>query len=255
MISHDPDLRRLAGRRATVEQLTVARAAAHRPRRRAGLTARSPRRSMRFPETRFNIDIKIGGRRATRPSTRSGPPGATDRVLIGSFSADAAAGRRPACFRASRPRSRLAVRSRPSRPRVPAIRLALRRILRDVQAVQLPESVLGMQPLHARARSRAFHAAGVEVHAWTINDPADHGTAARRGRRRPRHRPRRPRAMPRACERRALPKHPETPVKALETAHGGHASGHPVVIPDSAEPASAGSADQHQHRRPHDGRS
>jgi glycerophosphoryl diester phosphodiesterase len=45
----------------------------------------------------------------------------------------------------------------------------LRRILRDVQAVQLPESVLGMKPFIPRA-IRAFHDAGVEVHAWMINE-------------------------------------------------------------------------------------
>jgi glycerophosphoryl diester phosphodiesterase len=38
-----------------------------------------------------------------------------------------------------------------------------------VQAVQLPESVAGMKPFIRRAVA-AFHAAGVEVHAWTIND-------------------------------------------------------------------------------------
>jgi glycerophosphoryl diester phosphodiesterase len=54
-----------------------------------------------------------------------------------------------------------AARNRAGRP--------LRRILRDVQAVQLPESVLRMNPFSPRA-VEAFHAAGVEVHAWTIND-------------------------------------------------------------------------------------
>jgi glycerophosphoryl diester phosphodiesterase len=48
---------------------------------------------------------------------------------------------------------------------------SLRRILRDVQAVQLPESVLRMRAFTPRTIA-AFHAAGVEIHAWTINDPA-----------------------------------------------------------------------------------
>ena len=47
---------------------------------------------------------------------------------------------------------------------------SLRRILRDVQAVQLPVSVLRMRAFTPRTIA-AFHAAGVEVHAWTINDP------------------------------------------------------------------------------------
>jgi len=45
----------------------------------------------------------------------------------------------------------------------------VRRILRDVHAVQFPLSMLGMATMTPRTIA-AFHAAGVEVHAWTIND-------------------------------------------------------------------------------------
>ena len=45
----------------------------------------------------------------------------------------------------------------------------LRRILRDVHAVQFPLSMLRMSTMTPRTIA-AFHAAGVEVHAWTIND-------------------------------------------------------------------------------------
>jgi glycerophosphoryl diester phosphodiesterase len=48
---------------------------------------------------------------------------------------------------------------------------SLSRILRGVQAVQLSVTVLRMPAFTPRTIA-AFQAAGVEVHAWTINDPA-----------------------------------------------------------------------------------
>lgn len=166
MISHDPDLRRVAGRTAKVEHLT-----SHELRRidlGEGQSYSSLAEALdAFPDTRFNIDIKIEG--AVQPTVDAiRAAGATGRVLIGSFS----------------PRRRLqAVRMLPgvatsvsSRGALAAVAAAstgggpaLRRILRDVQAVQLPPSVLRMKPFSPRAVA-AFHAAGVEVHAWTIND-------------------------------------------------------------------------------------
>jgi glycerophosphoryl diester phosphodiesterase len=47
-----------------------------------------------------------------------------------------------------------------------------RRALRGAQAMQVPEKILGARTTSARAIA-AFHAAGVEVHIWTINDAAD----------------------------------------------------------------------------------
>ena len=42
--------------------------------------------------------------------------------------------------------------------------------LRGLVAVQVPERALGMEITRASV-IRAFHAAGVEVHIWTINEP------------------------------------------------------------------------------------
>lgn len=168
MISHDPDLKRVAGRSVTVAHLT-----SHELRRidlGHGQNFPSLAEALdAFPQTRFNIDIKIEG--AVQPAVDAiRAANAVGRVLIGSF----------------RPERRLrAVRMLPgvatsisSRGAVAAVAAAsrgnsraLRRILRDVHAVQLPESVLGMKPFTPRS-VRAFHAAGVEVHAWTINDVA-----------------------------------------------------------------------------------
>ena len=48
----------------------------------------------------------------------------------------------------------------------------LRRILRDVDAVQLPQTIGGLRTATARS-VESFHAAGVEIHIWTVNDPIE----------------------------------------------------------------------------------
>lgn len=166
MISHDPDLRRLADRNATVAHLT-----SHELRRidlGGGQGFCSLAEAIdAFPDTRFNIDIKVPG--AVLPTVDAiQAAGAVGRVLIGSFSP----ARRLAAVRML-PGVATSISSRGAVPAVAAARArnlpALRRILRDVQAVQLPESVAGMKPFLPRAIT-AFHKAGVEVHAWTINE-------------------------------------------------------------------------------------
>jgi glycerophosphoryl diester phosphodiesterase len=51
------------------------------------------------------------------------------------------------------------------------IRWLVRRAVRDVDAVQVPLRVLRMRTTSARV-IRAVHALGIEMHVWTINDPA-----------------------------------------------------------------------------------
>jgi glycerophosphoryl diester phosphodiesterase len=169
MISHDPDLKRLVGRRATVGHLTSTEL------RRVDLGFGQGYCSLAealdgFPDTRFNIDIKDGGSVwPTVEAIRSA--GATGRVLIGSFSPE----RRTAAVRML-PGVATSVSARGAVAAVAAARSGalgtVRRILRDVQAVQLPEIVLRMRAFTPRTIT-AFHAAGVEVHAWTINESAD----------------------------------------------------------------------------------
>ena len=167
MISHDPDLSRLAGRQVRVEQLT-----SHELRRVAlgegqGFCSLAEALDA-FPETRFNIDIKSAS--AIEPTVAAiRDAGATDRVLIGSFSPE----RRLAVVR-QLPGVATSVSARGAVAAVSAARSpggvrTLRRILRDVDAVQLPLSVLRMATITPRTVA-AFHAAGVEVHVWTIND-------------------------------------------------------------------------------------
>jgi len=167
MISHDPDLRRLTGRRATIDHLTAQEL------RRIDLGHGQTYCTLAealdgFADVRFNIDIKVGA--AAEPAARAIlAANAVDRVLIGSFSQQ----RRLTAVRML-PGVATSVSARGAVAAVAAARSGslrpLRRILRDVQAVQLPETVLRMRTFTPRT-IRAFHAAGVEVHAWTINDP------------------------------------------------------------------------------------
>jgi glycerophosphoryl diester phosphodiesterase len=167
MISHDPDLRRLADRHATIAHLTAAEL------RRIDLGSGQGYCSLAealdgFPDARFNIDIKTGG--AVIPTVEAiRAAGATRRVLIGSFNPR----RRTAAVRML-PGVATSISARGAVAAVAAARAGslgnVRRILRAVQAVQLPVSVLRMPAFTPRTIA-AFHASGVEVHAWTINDP------------------------------------------------------------------------------------
>lgn len=167
MISHDPDLKRLAGRRVRVAQLTSHELRRVRLGNGQGFCSLADALDT-FPEARFNIDIKSSD--AVAPTIAAiRDARAEDRVLIGSFSPE----RRRAVVR-QLPGVATSVSSRGAVAAVSAARSAgglptLRRILRTVHAVQLPLSILRMPTMTPRTIA-AFHAAGVEVHAWTIND-------------------------------------------------------------------------------------
>jgi len=123
-----------------------------------------------FPETRFNIDVKTDA--AAGPLGRMIAPHA-HRVLVTSFSdarrvratrsaVDAGAKERPATSagRSSIIRTRL----------LSALRTSPARVLRHVDALQIPERSGSLQVLTAPLL-RAAHRCGVEVHVWTVNDP------------------------------------------------------------------------------------
>lgn len=168
MVAHDDDLSRVGGSSDRVDALTAAElarldlgAGQHMPTLAEALDA--------FPDLRFNIDLKseasiaptIEAIRRTR---------AEQRVLLTSFSEQ----RRRAALRmlpgvatsASGPRFALALAASVVRA-TPAVR----RALTGIHAVQIPERALGLSTV-TPARIRAFHSAGVEVHVWTINEPA-----------------------------------------------------------------------------------
>ena len=123
-----------------------------------------------LPATRFNIDVKA---RAAVPAVASAirDAAALDRVLVTSF--DGAT--RADVLRALPGVVSSASSDLVARALLPA-RLGLagtvRRILRGVPCVQVPERHRGIAVVTRRS-VRAFHAAGIEVHVWTVDDPDD----------------------------------------------------------------------------------
>ncbi len=166
MVAHDPDLSRVVGHATRVDELTSRELAEldlgdgqHMPTLAEALDG--------FPDAFFNIDLKTMD--AVAPTVDAiTAVRAHDRVLLTSF---------------SERRRRAALRLLPevatsaSGPRFAAALLAsvvrggplVRGALRGLHAVQIPERAIGLDTV-TPARIRAFHAAGVEVHVWTIND-------------------------------------------------------------------------------------
>lgn len=169
VISHDPDVGRLAGRPSRVEDLTMAEL------RRLDLGHGQAFCSLadalqEFPAARFNIDVKT--ERAEAPTAAAiRAANAIDRVLITAFSearrrrtTDALPGVATSASVGRFIPALLSAKTRLS----PAVRLSLR----GLNAVQVPERNRGMRVV-SPAMVRAMHAAGVEVHVWTVNDPHD----------------------------------------------------------------------------------
>jgi glycerophosphoryl diester phosphodiesterase len=168
IVSHDPDLQRLAGRREKIRDLT------HAELGRIELGGGQRYVSLAevldaFPDARLNIDIKSDA--AVKPTVVAiRMARARDRVLVASFSER----RRRAAVRllpnvaTSASFSRVFFALIGAKLGVPSL---TRRALRGVHAVQVPQRYAGIRIPTART-VRAFHAAGVEVHIWTINDRA-----------------------------------------------------------------------------------
>jgi len=169
VISHDADLERLTGRAASISSLTMAELASIQLGRGQSFVSLTEAIDA-FPDARFNIDIKSA--LAVRPTVDAVlATASTHRVLVTSFSG---------------PRRRAAVRALPGVATsasaaqfaaafgaavVGATPLA-RWLLRDVHAVQVPERRYGVRIVSSRL-VRALHAAGQEVHVWTVNDEGD----------------------------------------------------------------------------------
>jgi glycerophosphoryl diester phosphodiesterase len=167
VITHDPDLKRIAGRDIRVSQLTMSEL------RRIDLGHGQNFVSLAealdaFPETRFNIDMKIA---AAVPGAVSAilAANASRRVLVSSFSEarSAAALRELPGVPTSASARRFAVSLFAGKVGLPR---SLKLSLRGVAAVQIPEKALGLKVTTERM-IRRLHSAGVEVHVWTVNDP------------------------------------------------------------------------------------
>lgn len=123
-----------------------------------------------FPGIRFNVDVK--SEQAAGPVAATvRAEGATDRVLITSFdesrrraAADALPGVASSASSERIRRAFLAARLGSAA----MVRVALGAI----STVQIPERYRNVRLVTARS-VRTFHRAGVEVHVWTVNSPAD----------------------------------------------------------------------------------
>ncbi len=170
VLFHDDDLQRVVGDPRRVDEVRTAELveifAPH-----GGLLTVAEMLEA-FPETRFNIDVKTDA--VAAPLGRIIAPH-TERVLLTSFSddrrrraiasvLDAGATMRPATSagRSSMMLMRL----------LTALWLSPARVLRDIDALQSPETYGPVRVL-TPGLLRAAHRHDVEVHVWTVNDPDD----------------------------------------------------------------------------------
>ncbi|WP_295010721.1 glycerophosphodiester phosphodiesterase family protein [uncultured Microbacterium sp.] len=171
VLFHDETLERLLGDPRPVAQVATAELqelfAAH-----GGLLTLTEALDL-FPRLRFNVDVKASSA-AAAIGVAVAPHG--HRVLLTSFrdanrrtALDAAAGAGAPVLPASSGGQRAIALLRLAS----ALRLGAwaRRILSGLDAVQIPER-FGFVRVFTPALVRAAHASGVEVHVWTIDDPA-----------------------------------------------------------------------------------
>ena len=169
VISHDADLVRTAGIVGRIDELAFAEL------KKVDLGHGQSYSSLHevllaFPEARFNIDLKSDA--AVAPAVEAiRRAKAIQRVLVTSF--DNARRRRAVRLLPGVVSSASAV---PFAAALVAVKLGIvplvRHLLRGVQAVQVPERLWGVRVVSPRS-VRLLKRAGVEVHVWTINDPAD----------------------------------------------------------------------------------
>lgn len=124
-----------------------------------------------WPDLRVNIDLKSAA--AVAPTVALvNRMRAHDRVCIGSFNDR----RRRAAVAAMDRRVATSAGTGTVRAFVAAVAVGsaglVRRILRDVDCLQLPERSSGVTVVSPRSVAMAAEA-GVPMHVWTVNDPAD----------------------------------------------------------------------------------
>ncbi len=168
VLSHDPNLVRTAGHKVRVNQLTLAEL------RKIDLGEGQTFSTLAelldaFPEARFNIDIKSldAGRPAAEAILKAR---ATNRVLITSFNAKrrhSAVRLLPGVASSSSP-GEIVIAVIAAKLRLSAV---VRWAFRHVTAVQVPVRSAGVR-IATKGVIARFHAAGLEVHIWTINDVA-----------------------------------------------------------------------------------
>lgn len=168
IVAHDPTLERVAGRSVRVDQLTVTELRRVDLGHGQGFCTLAEALDA-FPETRFNIDVKSAG--AVQPTVDAiRKTNSLGRVLVTSFvekRRTAAVAQLPGVATSSSAvRFGLALVSGKV-----GLGVAMRASLRGVPAVQVPERAIGLQ-VTSHTMIRRLHESGVEVHVWTVNDPA-----------------------------------------------------------------------------------
>ncbi len=167
MLAHDPDLTRIAGRDAKVGSLMAAELGRVDLGHGEGFASLADALDA-FPGIRFNIDVKDPAAIDATIAAISGTA-SLDRVLVTSFSET----RRRATVEGLPGVATSASASRFLRALLSGklgLGAGVRSALRGIHAVQIPERALGLATTTPRM-IRALHAAGVEVHVWTVNDP------------------------------------------------------------------------------------
>ncbi|GGI48277.1 glycerophosphoryl diester phosphodiesterase [Agromyces flavus] len=169
VLAHDPTLKRVASRPEQVSRLTVDEL------RRVDLGGGHAFGTLdellhAFPEARLNIDVKTD---AAVPAVIEAirRADAADRVLLTSFS-DARRRRLVAALPRAATSAGQATVLRARAASVTRNAALMRRATAGLGALQIPER-LGRIAVLSPALLAAAHAAGVEVHVWTVNDEAD----------------------------------------------------------------------------------
>jgi glycerophosphoryl diester phosphodiesterase len=167
-VFHDDDLRRMFHRSGRVEDLTWADLSSLRANGES-LVPRLVDVLEAWPECRLNIDMKADS--AVDPTIEAvWKVGARDRVLLASFNdrriqwARRICGPRQATSMGQREVARLRLASLHGR--------SLAGFVRGVPAVQVPVRYRRIRVVDSRFVSHA-HQLGMQVHVWTIDDPAE----------------------------------------------------------------------------------
>lgn len=164
MIAHDLSLERVAKDSRALADVTAAELAEIDLGGEGFITLRQALEL--FPATRFNVDIKDF--RAIPDAIRViRDLDAASRVLVTSFSAS----RRRAITRGV-PGSASSASGSEFLRIFAATRLGITPPLPRIQALQIPTRVAGLDAVTPTLIAR-YHRAGLEVHVWTVNDPAE----------------------------------------------------------------------------------
>jgi glycerophosphoryl diester phosphodiesterase len=162
VLAHDPDISRLTGQSYRINELNFEQLQKFK------INQTSPWATLadlylKFPEAFISIDIKSDD--ALEPFIAWAHGKDLSNIIVGSFSTQ-----RTLAFRKAFPGARTALTTR----EIMLINLGLSFLLRN-----LPSSLFAMVPVRFRGikiftnRFRKFCASkGIEIHIWTINDPA-----------------------------------------------------------------------------------